>query len=98
MGGGTTSPGSGTSSMRSRDSRSGRLSKCVSRIASCAVPGSSTTELRGRGSGMSDAGAMRMSTSPFGPSSNSSMFVWVCVPVRPPTCPCPKAVPNVMPR
>ena len=67
-------------------------------MASCAVPGSRTTELRGLGSGMADAGAMRMSTSPFGPSSNSSMWVWVCVPVRPPTWPWPNAVPNVMPR
>ncbi len=85
IGGGTTSPGAGTSSMRRRDSFSGFLSQCVSRKASCAVPGSSTTELRGRGSGMAAAGAMRMSTSPLGPSSKSSTWVWVCVPVRPPT-------------
>ena len=52
IGGGTTSPGSGTSSTRRRARRSGRFSKCVSRMASCAVPGSSTTELRGLGSGM----------------------------------------------
>ena len=67
-------------------------------MASWAVPGSSTTALRGRGSGICDSGAMRMSTSPLGPSSNSSMCVWVCVPVRPPTGPCPNAVPKVMPR
>ena len=36
-------------------------------MASCAVPGSTTIELRGRGSGIADAGAIRMSTSPFGP-------------------------------
>ena len=47
---------------------------------------------------MAEAGAMRMSTSPLGPISYSSMWVWVCVPVRPPTWPCPKAVPKVMPR
>ena len=98
IGGGTTSPGSGTSSIRSREKRSGDFSKWVSRMASCAVPGSRTTEFLGRGSGMADSGAIRMSTSPLGPRSNSSMWVCVWVPVRPPTWPCPKAVPNVMPR
>ena len=53
--------------------------------------------MRGLGSGMDAAGAIRMSTSPSGPSSNSSMWVCVCVPVRPPTGPCPNAVPKVMP-
>ena len=66
------------------------FSKCVSRMASWAVPGSSTTALRGLGSGIADAGAIRMSTSPLGPSSNSSMWVWVWVPVRPPTWPLPE--------
>jgi len=67
-------------------------------MANCAVPGSRTTELRGGGSGMDDGGAIRMSTSPSGPSSKASMCVWVCVPVRPPTWPWPNAVPNVIPR
>ena len=39
IGGGTTSPGSGTSSIRRRENFSGGLSKWVSRMASCAVPG-----------------------------------------------------------
>ncbi len=98
IGCGTTSPGSGTSSTRRRAKRSGCFSKYVSLMASCAVPGSRTTELRGLGSGMAEAGAIRMSTSPSGPSSNSSMCVCVCVPVRPPTGPCPNGVPKVMPR
>ncbi len=97
-GGGITSPGWGTSSTRRREKCSGDLRKCVSRMASWAVPGSTTMELRGRGSGIADAGAIRMSTSPSGPISYSSMWVWVWVPVRPPTGPWPNAVPKVMPR
>ena len=97
-GGGIASPGSGTTSIARREKLSGRLSQWVSRMASCAVPGSRITELRGRGSGMDEAGAIRMSTSPFGPELEL-VDVGLGLRARPPAdLALAEGVPKVMPR